>query len=275
MRTQLSRLVALGAALILATLPVSSNAQTLVARNQLASSVPAAGDVADAATILELGRAHLGEKAIYDVEVRGHGVGQGSLEIVGRETLDGHTTLHSSLRIQGSLFLMKVNDKIDTWFDPNRFISRRFQQDQHEIRSSRQKNYLISPEQKVFRETFSNSVDSLVTDAPLDDISMLYFARTLPLRVGDVDTIPRYFKPGHTVIISVLRREAITVPAGTFNTIVVQPTITNAGGLFGQGGKAEVYLSDDVERNVVMIRSSIPVLGSLSLTLRELVPAQQ
>ena len=85
-----------------------------------------------------------------------------------------------------------------------------------------------------------------------------------------MDTIPRYFKSGHDVIIRVLRLERVTVPAGTFQTIVVQPTITNAGGLFGQGGRAEVYLSDDAARTIVMMRSSVPVLGSLSLTLREL-----
>ena len=44
----------------------------------------------------------------------------------------------------------------------------------------------------------------------------------------------------------------------------------NAGGLFGQGGEAEVYVTDDNARTVVMIRSHVPVIGSLSLTLREL-----
>jgi hypothetical protein len=71
------------------------------------------------------------------------------------------------------------------------------------------------------------------------------------------------------VIIRVLRKESVTVPAGTFNVIVVQPTIVNAGGLFGQGGRAEVYLKDDASRTLVMLRSHVPVLGSLALTLRE------
>jgi hypothetical protein len=100
-------------------------------------------------------------------------------------------------------------------------------------------------------------------------VSFLFYARTLPLHVGDVDTIPRYFKPGRDVILRVLRKERITVPAGTFETIVVQPTITNAGGLFGQGGQAEVYFSDDSARTLIMLRSKVPVVGSLSLHLKE------
>ena len=119
------------------------------------------------------------------------------------------------------------------------------------------------------RETNSGDVDSLKTGEPLDDVSFLFFVRTMSLRVGNVDTIPRYFKPGRDVIIRVLRKETVTVPAGTFHTIVVQPTITNAGGLFGQGGKAEVYFTDDAARTLVMLRSSVPVLGALSLTLRK------
>lgn len=109
----------------------------------------------------------------------------------------------------------------------------------------------------------------LGSQQPLDDVSFLYYARTLPLHVGDVDTLTRYFKPGHDVILHVLRTERITVPAGTFETIVVQPTITNAGGLFGQGGQAEVYFTNDAARTIVQIRSKVPLVGSLSLHLKE------
>lgn len=215
-------------------------------------------------------RPSVGEKATYDVELKGHGVGTASLEVLGREQVDGHSTLHASLRLSAGLLFAKATERLDSWFDPDRYFSRRYAQDNRELGKTRLKNYLISPEKGSFHETHSGTVEAMTTDEPLDDVSMLFHARTLPLRVGDVDTIPRYFKRGHDVVITVLRKETITVPAGRFQTIVLQPTITNAGGLFGQGGKAEVYVSDDPERNVIMIRSSIPVIGSVSLTLREL-----
>jgi hypothetical protein len=214
-------------------------------------------------------RVSVGERATYDVEYKGHGVGTGSLAVLGRETTDGYPTYHASMRIEAGWLFAKVNDQIDSWFDPARLFSRRFAQDQRELRHERKRNYEIAPELGMFRETVTGVTDSLSTDEPLDDVSFLYFVRTLPLKVGDVDTIPRYFKSGRLVIVKVLRKETITVPAGTFSTIVVQPTITNAGGLFGQGGKAEVYLSDDSQRTIVMLKSNVPVLGALSLTLRE------
>ncbi|MES2179140.1 MAG: DUF3108 domain-containing protein [Gemmatimonadota bacterium] len=212
----------------------------------------------------------VGERATYDVELKGRGVGTGSMAVVGRELVGGHSTVHASLTLSAGFLFAKVNDQFDSWFDGTRYVSRRFSQKQRELAHSREKNYEIAPEKGTYLETNSGKVDSLATDAPLDDVSFLYYVRTLPLNVGDVDTIPRYFKAGRDVIIRVLRKETIRVPAGTFETIVVQPTITNAGGLFGQGGKAEVYFTADSARTLVKLKSSVPVIGSISLTLREL-----
>ena len=73
------------------------------------------------------------------------------------------------------------------------------------------------------------------------------------------------------MVLRVLRKETVTVPAGTFNTIVVRPIIQTKG-LFSQGGEAEVYFSDDARRILVMVRSKVPVVGSLSLHLKSFQP---
>ena len=219
-------------------------------------------------------RVAVGERAIYDVELRGHDVGTGTFEVIGHETIDGRNTVHASLHVKGGLLFAKVDDQFDSWFDPNRFVSRRFVQNQRELRHTRQRNYDISAEAGTYRETSTGKVDSLSTTEPLDDVSFLFYVRTLPLRVGDVDTIPRYFKSGRDVIIRVVGKRTIKTRAGTFETIVVQPTITNAGGLFGQGGNAEVFFTDDPARTLVMLKSHVPVLGSLSLTLKEVSAAK-
>ena len=231
--------------------------------------IAAPTSVSEAAPAVSGYRVVVGERATYDVELRGRRVGAGSFEVIGHEPVDGQSAVHASLQVKGGVLFAKVDDKFDSWFDPNRFVSRRFVQDQKELRHTRQRSYDITPERGTYRETISGRVDSLSTDEPLDDVSFLFYVRTLPLRVGDVDTIPRYFKSGRDVIIRVIGKKTITVPAGTFETLVVQPTITNASGLFGQGGKAEVYFTDDAARTLVMLKSSVPVIGALSLTLRE------
>jgi len=263
------RLFNVGRGLIVAPVALALLGGSAPLRAQPMAAHGATVPASDVTSVASGYRVSVGERATYDVEYKGRGVGNGSLEVLSSETTDGHPTYHAALRLDAGFLFAKVSEQFDTWFDPYRFVSRRFSQNQRELTHTRKKNYEIAPERGIFRETYSGDVDSLTTNEPLDDISFLFYVRTLPLRVGEVDTIPRYFKSGREVIIRVLRKDTVTVPAGTFSTIVVQPTITNANGLFSQGGQAEVYLSDDAARTVVMLKSHVPVMGSVALTLRE------
>ena len=106
---------------------------------------------------------------------------------------------------------------------------------------------------------------------PLDDASFLYFLRSIPLEVGHTYTFNRYFQPeGNPIIIHVLRRERVTVPAGTFDAIVVQPQITTPG-IFSQKGHAEVWLADDSTHMMLMLKSGLS-FGSLNLYLTRYSP---
>jgi hypothetical protein len=254
------RALALGLLVAGSSLPLS--AQGLVARESSLSSVHAAPSPSRR-------KIFAGERATYELRLAGRQVGTGSLEVLGEERIDGHTTMHTTLQVSGGVLFAKVNDRFDSWIDPENLFSRRFVQDQQELTKRRHREYAMSPEQKTFTQVDNGERSALGSTQPLDDVSFLFYARTLPLQVGDVDTLSRYFKPGHDVILRVLRKERITVPAGTFETVVVQPTITNVGGLFGQGGQAEVYFTDDAARTIVQIKSRVPVVGSLSLHLTE------
>lgn len=249
--------------------PARAEAQSFVARESGSESTRAS--VGRAA----LGRIASGERASYELRLAGRRVGTGSLEVLGTEQVAGHATLRARLQVSGGILFARVDDRFESWIDPDRLFSRRFVQDQKELTNRRYREYHLAPEEKTYRQVDTGEEGTLPTNEPLDDVSFLFYARTLPLRVGDVDTIPRYFKTGREVILRVLRKERVTVPAGTFETIVVQPTITNAGGLFGQGGNAEVYFSDDSARTLVLLKSRVPVVGSLSLHLKEFRAGQQ
>ena len=64
---------------------------------------------------------------------------------------------------------------------------------------------------------------------------------------------------------------APSVPAGTFETIVIRPII-KARGIFSEDGRAEVWLTDDDKRLMVQMKSQMKV-GSLNLYLRSYTPA--
>jgi hypothetical protein len=215
-----------------------------------------------------------GEKAEYQVKLGGLSVGSGSMEILGIETIRGHQTYHARLRVSGGLPLARVDDRFESWIDVAGLFSRRFKQNQRELSFRRNRTYEFFPEQGTYHRLNTEDRGALPTNEPLDDVSFLYFARTLPLEVGDRYVLERYFKAdGNPVVLEVLRRETIEVPAGKFNTVVVRPII-KTDGLFGEGGQAEVYFTDDSRRLMVQMRSKVPLVGSLSLHMTSYRPGE-
>lgn len=212
-----------------------------------------------------------GELATYQVKLAGASVGQGTLQVVGLENIRGEQTFHTRMTINGRVTLARVEDVYESWIDTDGLFSRRFHQNLHEVRYRRNRTYDFFPENRTYRRE-NGSTGAIPTNQPLDDLSFLYYARTLPLEVGAVYTLPRYFKAsGNPVVLRVVRRETVSVPAGRFRTIVVQPVIKTEG-LFGEGGQAEVFLSDDEHRIPVLIRSRVPIVGSLTMLLRTFRP---
>jgi hypothetical protein len=214
----------------------------------------------------------VGEHATYQVKGGVFPIGSGSLSITGMETVQGRQTFHAVMTLRGGNALYQVNDRYDSWIDATGLFSRRFHQDLHEGRFRRNRTYDFDPERLTFRRE-NGQTGTIPTDQPLDDLSFLYYARTLPLETGATYTLPHYFKAdGNPVVLQVLRRETVTVPAGRFRTIVVRPMI-RTDGIFSQGGRAEVYFSDDEHRIPVLIRThGTPLVGTLSLHMRTFRP---
>lgn len=210
-----------------------------------------------------------GERAEYQVKLGVVSVGSGSVEVVGVETVQGVPTFHARMIVSGGLGPARVNDRYESWIDTEGVFSRRFVQDVHEVRYRRQRSYEFDGPRRTWRRTDDgNETGAMATDQPLDDLSFMYYARTLPLNVGDQYRLTRYFKEsGNPVVLRVVRKETVSVPAGRFNTVVVQPTI-HTSGLFGEGGRAEIYFSDDDRHIPVLIRTRVPVVGSLTMALR-------
>jgi len=87
------------------------------------------------------------ERAEYQVKLGTIDAGTGSMEVVGREAVDGHASYHVVLRIAGGLGPLRIDDRFESWVDsaswtdrPNLF-SRRFVQDQNELGNRRQRRY--------------------------------------------------------------------------------------------------------------------------------------
>ena len=214
-----------------------------------------------------------GERAEYRLKLAGVSVGRGTLEMLGVEGVNGRPAYHARMTVQGGIPGARVNDLYETWIDTAGLYSRRFHQQLQEVRYRRDRTYDFVPERRTWRRE-NGETGTIPTARPLDDLSFLYHARTLPLQVGATYTLNDYFKAdGNPVVLRVVRRETVEVPAGRFRTVVVRPVIRTRG-LFGEGGQAEVYFTDDERRIVVLIRSRVPVVGSLTMHLERYQPAR-
>lgn len=104
-----------------------------------------------------------------------------------------------------------------------------------------------------------------------DAIGAFYYLRAVPLEIGGVVRIPHYSNGKSYVLhVNVLRRESVTVPAGRFDCIVVEPKL-EAEGVFQQKGTLTVWLTDDPRRMPVLMRSKIAV-GSIEAELETFRP---
>lgn len=210
----------------------------------------------------------VGERLSYDVKFGPIKVGSGSMEVSALDTVRGRTAWHVTFRVKGGTFFYKVNDVMESWIDTASFSSLRFRQQLEEGSKDRLRDYMIYPERSEYTENDGDTLPSV--PLPLDDASFLYFVRSLPLTVGKSYEFNRYFKPDRNPVrITVVGREMVTVPAGTFSTILIKPVIKTKG-IFSEDGEARIWLSDDDRRVMVQLKSSLS-FGSLNLYLTSVV----
>jgi uncharacterized protein DUF3108 len=218
---------------------------------------------------LAIALAHLpfrdGERLDYQVKYGFLGVGSATLQVLGLDSVRGTPTVHAQFSVQGGIRVYRVNDRYESWFDPRSYTTIRTIQHIDEGSYDRDRDYEFFPGRQMMSE--NGKPDTATVAAPLDEASFLFFLRSIPLEVGQTYSFDRYFKPDRNpVTVVVERREQVKVPAGTFNTIVVRPIIKTSG-IFGEGGRAEVWFSDDSTRTLVQLKSKLK-FGSLSLYLR-------
>ena len=210
----------------------------------------------------------VGERAEYNLKYGIIPAGSGVTEVVAIDSIRGRETWHTSFRVTGGVPGYRVRDRFESWMDVETLASLRHRQETREGSRERERQFEIYPDRRVYVENDREPMPTV--EQPLDDGSFLYFIRTIPLEVGQEYSFDRYFRPDRNPVrVQVLRRERVSVPAGTFNAIVIRPIIKTKG-VF-ENGRAEVWLSDDSSRLLLQIKSKMRI-GSLNLFLRSFSP---
>lgn len=209
----------------------------------------------------------LGETLNYRVSVAKMGtVGSGSMWIEGPVDVRGTSTWLLRFDFSAGVGPVKAVDRTSSWIDPERMSSQRYSKHEKHLLSKRDERVEIFPLERRWTGSDGKTGTSITTE-PLDELSFMYFIRTLALEGNATYRFERHFDPARSpTSVRVVRREVISVPAGSFATVLVEMRVRDSRRYRGEG-VIRINLSDDALRIPVRIESAMPVIGTAVMTL--------
>jgi hypothetical protein len=208
-----------------------------------------------------------GEILTYAIQYGLIYAGDATLEVRNVAVVDSAKAYHivSTARTNNAFDrVFKVRDRHESLMDYDNLYSLSFEK---HIREGRFK----SDEKVIFDQKSHVAVypDKRLPIAPntQDFLSALYYARTLPLQVGDAIALANHTGgKNYPIYVKVLRREHVKVPAGEFDCLVIEPVLQTAS-LFEHKGKLTIWVTDDTLKMPVLLRSKV-VIGAFEAVLK-------
>lgn len=209
----------------------------------------------------------VGERLTYRAHAARLGVsGRGAMWIEGPVIVRGRSAYLLRFDFQAGLGPVKAVDRTESWFDPLAMASLRFHKHERHPLSRHTERIELFPERRRWEAEDGRAGES-PTDAPLDELSFMYFIRTLPLTSDSSYRLDRHFEADRNpASVRVVGRGQVTTPAGEFRTILLELRVKDPRRYRGEG-VIRINLSDDERRLPVRIESTMPIIGHAVLTL--------
>jgi hypothetical protein len=201
-----------------------------------------------------------GERLEYSVRLNVLNAGTATMRIEGMETVRGRRAYHAVFDVRGRVLLRRIDHHYESWFDASNLAALRHTQET----SDGGKHYEFHHDRRVY---VRDGEERPAVPLPIEEIGLLWYLRSIPLTPGTTHVINRYYRPDRNpIVIKVMRRERVRVPAGEFDAVVVQPVVRSKG-LFSESSGAEVWIAETPERPILRLRSRMSI-GTLLLELR-------
>jgi hypothetical protein len=197
---------------------------------------------------------------IYWLGLRG---GKAELEFI--TSPDGITIKTRATSAPFISLFYKVDDRAQSVLDANG-IPKEFVLKTREGKHRRHKvtEFKMTTGSKALTAVFHNVFDNEVVEFPLqrqayDPLSAFYEMSTRSIEVGKSEYIDIFDnKKLYNAEVKVLKRERISVPAGSFDTIKVKPLLKSEG-LFRKTGDIHLWVTDDDRKLPVLMTSKAPI----------------
>lgn len=219
-----------------------------------------------------------GEKLHFVLKYGLVSAGSAALEVHDMTEIQGVRAYHFVMTARSNSFIdmfFKVRDRIDAYADADMQHSLYYKKDQKEGKTRRNIKVDFNWDKNESTYINFNTEPKVISLLPgtFDPLSVFYYSRLLDLEQDKPFEHP--VTDGEKNLMGILRvigRETISVPAGTFETLVLEPDLQNVEGVFlkKQRAKIKLWVTDDERRLLVQMKSKA-IVGSF---VAELVAAE-
>jgi len=208
-----------------------------------------------------------GEKMHFVLKYGAISAGEATLEVHDMVEVQGVEAYHFVMTARSNSFIdifFKVRDRIDSFADASMNHSLYYKKDQKEGKTRR--NIKVDFDWKENKSTYVNfdTEPKIINQIPgtFDPLAIFYYSRLL-----DFQKVVEFEHPvtdGEKSMMGILRvigKEIITVPAGTYETFVLEPDLQKVEGVFSkkQRTKTKLWVTNDGRRLLVQMKSKAMV----------------
>jgi hypothetical protein len=231
--------------------------------------VPADSSDAEEFRVLENKAFDVGERLTFNLNYGFVTAGVATMHIPRTRRISGREVYQITFEVNSVPsfdWFYKVRDRYESYLDVKGLFPWRFEQHIREGSYSRDFAAIFDHRRGIAKTSEGEYEIPLYVN---DIVSAFFYARTLDysnMKIDDRIHLQNFYKDKvHELDVKYLGKETITVPAGTFDCIVVEPLVKE-GGLFKHEGTIIVWLSDDDIKLPVKVKTKV-VIGSVDANL--------
>jgi hypothetical protein len=209
-----------------------------------------------------------GERLTFLIHTTKFGnVGKAVMTLTGPVEVRGVETSVASFDASAGIAFLKGKDATQSWIDLSRMTSLRYEKIEHRPFSSARDSVEIYPDLHHWEAARGDS-GTTMSDVPLDELSFIYFLRTVTLLPDSIYSFDRHYdKRRLPTTVRVVKHETLSTPLGPFNTVEYEMHVVDARD-YKEHGVLFLWISDDRCHLPVRIESVMPLLGNGIMTLQ-------
>ncbi len=209
-----------------------------------------------------------GEKLLFAIQYGLIYAGDATLEVRNIAVLDSVKSYHifSMARTNRAFdVIFKVRDHHESFMDYENLYSLRFEK--HLREGHFRRDEVVDFDQKRHLAIYEDN-EVRIPPRTHDFLTALYFLRTIDLVPGQAVSMANHTGgKNYPIYVKITGYERVTVPAGEFDCVVVEPVLRTSS-IFKHEGKLTIWMTDDKLKMPVLLRSKV-IVGSFEARLKE------